>query len=154
MSTEPLSSDCKNFYSIREELCRFDISYSSFQVEDFSEVKSNQFPAVCLFKENEKSHFVVLKKILFNRYFILDPNFGEYVLSKEEFLLFYQGKALLKDGKVKKEKPQKVSLLNGREKCAFFSHCFVISSYPSALFSQYYQRILFNIPFFALLELF
>lgn len=120
MSIEPLLSDCKNFYSIREELSRFEISYASFQVNDFSEVKASQLPAICLFKQNEKSHFVILRKIFFNRYFILDPNFGEYVLSKEEFLYFYQGKALLKEEKTKKGKPQKITLLNRREKMSFF----------------------------------
>lgn len=118
-ATVDLSSSCQSLYEIREELHRFDVIYSSYEVDDFRKIENKMFPIIALVKYNECNHFVVIKKITTKKVCIIDSQFGEYDLSYDEFAQVFQKNILAKEEIKAKQKPEKYSLLTRAEKLSY-----------------------------------
>lgn len=123
----PLNNDCEDFLSIREELLRFDCKYTSYDVDRITQVTGSQLPGIANVSHAGKSHFVLLLKIGKKKVEVLDPQFGRYALSLNEFHDVFLHKMLLKDTIGKKEKHMKKSLLLRSEKVCYFL-CFLFQA--------------------------
>lgn len=124
---QPLSKPCKDFFSIRTQLEQFDCHYTSFEVDSLRLLKKEQFPCIALVKNGEKTHFVVLGKMNAKKVSVIDPQFGTYDLTIEEFEEVFLHRMLLKDTVGSKPSVLRPELLLRKEKisylCCFAFEC-------------------------------
>ncbi len=125
--TEVLKSDCRSLLEIRKELERFSLKYVSYEVEELSQVKNDQYPCVALVKNPDVSHFVIIEKKVKNRIYVMDPQFGEYVLDEKEFNDVFIHRMLLLESKGTKPAIRKIEILGKREKVSYVL-CFVFQA--------------------------
>ncbi len=110
-----LLSECSDFYQIREELLRFDLTYEPYQVDDLSELDKARFPAIAQIEANDMLHFVVITKMTKKRVYIQDPDFGVYDLSLDEFRNVFTGRMMLRSTIGKKPPAIKLKFLTKGE---------------------------------------
>lgn len=123
----PLQNDCQDFFSIREELLRFECRYTSYDVERISQIRDAQLPGIAQVSNGGKSHFVLLLKVKKDKVEIMDPEFGRYALSRAEFEEVFLHRMLLKDSVGKKERHIRKSLLLASERFAYLL-CFLFQA--------------------------
>ena len=90
-----LSSDCKSFYEMRNELEKHDIIYESCHVDNIIEIRKDMFPLVCQMIQGDCYHFVIVHSLTFHKVSLFDPSFGEMVISTEEFLSRFTGRLMI-----------------------------------------------------------
>ena len=100
-ATSVIHLDCDDFLEIRQELKEHGFVFQGYEVNDLSVIKKEHFPLVAQVRNDEASHFVVVKKIHHGKVFLDDPQFGEMILSEKEFKEVFLGKMLLR---IKEEK--------------------------------------------------
>lgn len=129
---QPLMKPCKDFFSIRTQLEQFDCHYTSFEVDSVRLLKKEQFPCIALVKNGEKTHFVVLGKMNAKKVSVVDPQFGAYDLTIEEFEEVFLHRMLLKDKVGSKPVVLRPELLLKKEKisylCCFAFECLCLLS--------------------------
>lgn len=122
--TQPLIEKCDNLLSIRKELERNDVKYTSYEVDNIQAVKKEQYPLVALVKNDDVNHFIIIEKLKGNKVYVLDPQFGRYVLSVDEFQQIFLHKMLLLDSFLGKPVAKKIDFLTNKEKMSY-AFCFV-----------------------------
>jgi predicted double-glycine peptidase len=122
--TETLQGECRSLLEIREELERFSLRYTSYEVEDISLLKKEQYPCVALVRNLDVSHFVIIEKFSMKKIYIFDPQFGKYVLDEKEFADVFMHRMLLLDSIGTKPRTKKIDFLDNKEKISYFL-CFV-----------------------------
>lgn len=123
-----LSSDCKSFYEIRNELKKHDIIYESCHVDNIIELRKDMFPLVCQMIQGDCYHFVIVHSLTFHKVSLFDPSFGEMVISTEEFLSRFTGRLMIFVSKGKRVKArEQMWLLKWHEKFLYFL-CFLFQS--------------------------
>lgn len=123
-----LSSDCKSFYEMRNELQKHDIVYESCHVDDIIEIRKDMFPLICQMIQGDYYHFVIVHSLTFHKVSLFDPCFGEMVISTEEFLSRFTGKLMIFVSKGKRVKAEKKTpLLKNHEKFLYFL-CFLFQA--------------------------
>ncbi len=123
-ATQLLVSPCNDFYSIREELERFDIKYVSYEVKDISMISKERLPGIAQINNGGKTHFVVVESILHNKVVIRDPEFGRFSLKMEEFKEVFLGRIILKDKVGKRQDVMKGTMLRLSDNIAYI-FCFI-----------------------------
>lgn len=120
-----LSSDCKSFYEMRNELEKHDIIYESCHVDNIIEIRKDMFPLICQMIQGDYYHFVIVHSLTFHKVSLFDPCFGEMVISTEEFLSQFTGRLMIYVSKGKRVKADKTKqLLKRHEKLLYFL-CFL-----------------------------
>ncbi len=123
-ATQMLLSPCNDFYSIREELERFDIKYVSYEVRDVSVIDKKRLPGIAQINNGGKTHFVVVESISTNKVVVRDPQFGRFSLKMEEFKDVFMGRIILKDQVGKKPDVLKGRMLKISDDIAYI-FCFI-----------------------------
>jgi hypothetical protein len=125
--TEPLASDCRNLLEIRKELQRYDCVYVSFEVNSISQVDKCKLPAIALVRNMDVEHFVVIRKVSKGKVSVVDPQFGEYILTYAEFEETFLHRMLLLDRIGPKQPSVHTSLFLIRERISYVL-CFVFQA--------------------------
>ncbi len=135
---QPLNNSCSSFLEMRESLCLNGLVYSSYQVDDLSDVKKEQLPAIAQVKYDGIFHFVVIKQILKNHLLIDDPEFGEYEIHKQEFEEIFTHKIMLYEDKSHAPTKDKINLFPLWSKLVFIM-LFLFESF-SFFFCLYFMN--------------
>ena len=114
----PLEEDLNDFSSIKKALIEEGARYEGYEVYSLHEVKKDSLPAIAQMEFDGVSHFVVLLKVTNKYVFLLDPEFGERKMKKNEFLSSCTGKMLLRQSYEKKN-GTKISLLRFSERMVY-----------------------------------
>lgn len=93
----PLSSECKSFAQMQEELFQNGVYYDGIEVFDVKDVQKKELPCICQIRQDDKYHFVVLTRR--NRFGVtfFDPQFGKIRMKKDEFKDIFLHKCLVKE---------------------------------------------------------
>lgn len=144
---ERLSFDCKDFLSIRECLMSYGLIYESYLIDDIEKLNRKSLPAIVQISSMGRNHFVLLTAIKRKVVEIIDPEFGKYQLSKEEFLSCFTGKGMVFSKKMGKPKTTSARMLRIRD-IVFYVTCFLLMSSSLVcflLFSGNGESFLFGI---------
>ncbi|PTI89127.1 peptidase domain-containing ABC transporter [Mammaliicoccus vitulinus] len=82
--------------NMKEILNYYGLNSKGFRVKDIEGLNEMQNPVICHWNN---SHFIVLKKVKRNNYYIYDPDLGKRKLNREEFLEGFSNTILSIEGK-------------------------------------------------------
>ena len=123
-----LSSNCKSFYEMRNELQNHDIMYESCHVDNIIEIRKDMFPLICQMIQGDYYHFVIVHSLTFHRVFLFDPCFGEMVISTEEFLSRFTGRLMIYISKGKRVKTKNTTSLLKKHEKFLYVLCFIFQA--------------------------
>lgn len=116
----PVDGECRNFSEIKDQLGRYGLRYEGYEVDLRDGLDRKYLPAIALLQQAGRSHFVVLRKVTRNSVLFDDPEFGEILLPREEFLAAFQNRILLKEGVGEKPPIPKIRYFKAAEIILFF----------------------------------
>ncbi|HAR4502129.1 TPA: peptidase domain-containing ABC transporter [Staphylococcus aureus] len=82
--------------NMKEILNYYGLNSKGFRVDDVDDLNQLQSPVICHWNN---SHFILLKKVKRNNYYIFDPDLGKRKLNREEFLEGFSNSILIIEGK-------------------------------------------------------
>lgn len=114
-----LTQDCSSFHGLKTELMLHGVNYVSVELDDLAELKPKDFPLIAQVIRGNSTHFLIIRKISKKRIYVMDPQFGEYTLRKEEFLEEFTKKAMLYVDKSSKPELERVHLMKTGENLGY-----------------------------------
>ncbi len=136
---QTLKTECRSFYDIRTELESAGLDYISYDVETLDGITEDNLPAIALLKDENFSHFVVVRKIKNDKITIDDPQFGTVVLKKEDFLYEFSGKIMLLSTVGNKIPTDKIKIFK-KSQIAFFLIMFLLESFSFFFFFYFLSQ--------------
>ena len=103
---QAIDESCNDFYQMRTTLQQHGLKFTSYKINDLGQIEDDKNCFIAQFQQQEMFHFVFVYRKKGQSYYLYDPNFGNMIMSKEEFQTFFTGVILLYEKKVKKEKCQ------------------------------------------------
>ncbi|WP_263974982.1 cysteine peptidase family C39 domain-containing protein [Staphylococcus aureus] len=104
---------------MKEILNYYGLNSKGFRVDDVDDLNQLQSPVICHWNN---SHFILLKKVKRNNYYIFDPDLGKRKLNREEFLEGFSNSILIIEGKIQ-------NLILGKLEVAFQRSIFLTTKF-------------------------